>query len=56
MVKIKEFNEELEGWLPFCSQFEKIGSNPSDKMQYLIKPAVINSSAKKIVESYPATW
>ncbi|KAI5755762.1 hypothetical protein M8J77_019477 [Diaphorina citri] len=58
-LKLKQFNGELQDWLPFWSQFDKIHSDPNldeiDKFGYLTMSMVPGTAGHKLVESYPAT-
>lgn len=59
VLKLKEFTGELQDWLPFWAQFEKIQEDPQldpvDKLSYLSMSMKVGSAGHKLVDSYPAT-
>ncbi|KAI5735733.1 hypothetical protein M8J77_021980 [Diaphorina citri] len=58
-LKLKEFGGELNQWLPFWAQFQKIHEDPNmpavDKLGYLSMCIVKDSPAQRVINSYPAT-
>ncbi|XP_008485304.1 uncharacterized protein LOC103521977 [Diaphorina citri] len=59
VLKLKEFDGTLSGWLPFWSQFQKIHEDEEmhavDKLGYLSMSMTPGSPARRLVDSYPAT-
>jgi Protein of unknown function (DUF1759). len=58
-LELKKFDDELQNWLTFWSNFEKIekddSMNPSDKLSYLSMCMVVGYPVEKLVLSYPQT-
>lgn len=59
VLQLKQFDGNLQEWLPFWSQFEKINVDPtldaSEKLGYLVMSMKPGSPAYQLVSSYPAT-
>lgn len=58
-IELKKFNGDVEDYLSFGSQFQKIQEDKcisvSNKFRYLIQSVAPNSKASRVVESFPAT-
>lgn len=58
-LELKKFDGNIKNWLPFWSQFQKVHEDSeidlSDKVQYLIQSTVVDSRARQLVDSFPAT-
>ncbi|XP_018574612.1 uncharacterized protein LOC108913536 [Anoplophora glabripennis] len=58
-LEFKKFDGNIKDWLPFWSQFQKVHDDLdidlNNKVEYLIQAMVPGSSARQLVNSFPAT-